>query len=293
MTAAKNSGDEAQYASTKALKEMIAINPETGKVAAGIFMASTLGPEKFAENLSKFENISANRQKLPGEIAKQNADLIQTGLQSGLTRKEITRTMVQTKKLSAETRKTILELETTAKGGPVADPEKRFNMEQKLRKEYNTEVGAFTETQDAFNRVNAAENTAVGDIALITSYMKMIDPGSVVREGEFATAQNAAGAGEKFRNTFNKVMTGERLTAKQRRDFKSQAKSLLTASKKRETEVRAGLSPAIKRYGLDERNVFYTPSEEDAADTGGGASTTTAPSFKFNPATGELEAVGG
>ena len=32
---------------------------------------------------------------------------------------------------------------------------------------------------------------AAGDMALIFSYMKMLDPNSTVREGEYATAQDA------------------------------------------------------------------------------------------------------
>lgn len=38
---------------------------------------------------------------------------------------------------------------------------------------------------------NAALGTPAGDIAVIYAYMKLQDPTSVVREGEFATAQNA------------------------------------------------------------------------------------------------------
>ena len=49
--------------------------------------------------------------------------------------------------------------------------------------------------------------------------MKMLDPTSVVREGEFATAQNATGVPERIRNSFNKAMSGERLGQKQRTKF--------------------------------------------------------------------------
>jgi len=39
----------------------------------------------------------------------------------------------------------------------------------------------------------------------------MLDPGSVVRESEFATAQNAAGVPDQVRNMYNKVLSGTRL----------------------------------------------------------------------------------
>jgi len=53
--------------------------------------------------------------------------------------------------------------------------------------------------------------------------MKMLDPGSTVREGEFATAQNAGGVSDTIAARYNQVLNGERLTEAQRADFLSQA----------------------------------------------------------------------
>ena len=49
--------------------------------------------------------------------------------------------------------------------------------------------------------------------------MKALDPSSVVREWEFATAQNAAWVSDQIRNQYNKIVTWERLNANQRNDF--------------------------------------------------------------------------
>jgi len=56
-------------------------------------------------------------------------------------------------------------------------------------------------------------------IALVFKFMKALDPTSVVREGEFATAQNSAGIPEGIRNIFNKLLTGERLGEAQIKQF--------------------------------------------------------------------------
>lgn len=71
--------------------------------------------------------------------------------------------------------------------------------------------------------------TASDDIAVIFSFMRTLDPTSTVREGEFATAQNAAGVPERLRNYYNQIARGNRLNAGQRRDmvataFKSYAR---------------------------------------------------------------------
>ena len=58
-------------------------------------------------------------------------------------------------------------------------------------------------------------------ISLIFGFMKMLDPGSVVREGEFATAQNAASIPDRIRNAYNRALEGTRLNPQQREMFKS------------------------------------------------------------------------
>ena len=112
-----------------------------------------------------------------------------------------------------------------------------------LRKEFNAlpQVKEHTALETTYGKINAAEPTPAGDIALITSYMKMLDPGSVVREGEFLTAEQAAGIPTRIVNMYNKAISGTRLTEDQRKDFKSQSKQLLDASKKK-------LEPTIKQY---------------------------------------------
>lgn len=91
--------------------------------------------------------------------------------------------------------------------------------------------------------------------------MKMLDPGSVVREGEFATAQNAAGVPERIQNAYNKVLSGERLSASQRNAFKGQAGKLYTTAQQQEAQVRQGIERIAKGYGLKTENIFYTQTE--------------------------------
>jgi hypothetical protein len=139
--------------------------------------------------------------------------------------------------------------------------EKRPEAETKFRTEYNNQTKPFQEVKTAYSRVLASEDTAVGDLSLIFGYMKMLDPGSVVREGEFATAQNAAGVPERIMNIYNKVATGQRLNSSQRDSFKGQAKKLYQSAGEQETVVRKGLERIAKGYGLNTANIFYTPVE--------------------------------
>lgn len=97
-----------------------------------------------------------------------------------------------------------------------------FNESKQLRSEFITATEPFRDREEKFEQIySGAQNpSAAGDIAMIFAYMKMLDPTSVVRESEYATAA-AAGplVDTKTRGLYNQVVLGQRLTAAQRADF--------------------------------------------------------------------------
>lgn len=135
---------------------------------------------------------------------------------------------------------------------------RQFNREDKLRDEFRGLSKDFIQVRDSYARINeSAKNpSAAGDLALIFNYMKMLDPGSTVREGEFATAQNSAGVSERVRAMYNKAITGERLTDSTRNDFTSRSSALykrqLQTHKKNASEYTA----LARRYGLNPNKVI-------------------------------------
>lgn len=177
------------------------------------------------------------------------------------------KTEAEIKKIQAETDKINREM--------AAGPDKgaTFDAEKKIRDEYSKLTGDFVAVRDAYRRVNASQDSAAGDLSMIFGYMKMLDPGSVVRESEFATAQNAAGVPDQIRNLYNRALSGERLNPDQRNMFRAQAEELMSAAQLREEEVRKGLMPTVQEYGLDENRVFgisggmgsVTPSQQTGA----------------------------
>jgi hypothetical protein len=86
-----------------------------------------------------------------------------------------------------------------AKGGGIdlADQLKIVGRESDLRKEASSIFGGkdYGEAKRAHMalRAGVSRPNAQGDMAMIYAFMKMLDPGSVVRESEYATAQNAGG----------------------------------------------------------------------------------------------------
>ena len=108
------------------------------------------------------------------------------------------------------------------------DTEKVYTQEGRLRSEFQKITGEFRKQEGAYGRIlaSAEKPSAAGDLALIFNYMKLLDPGSVVRESEFATAEATGAVMDRYQNLYRKVLAGTRLTPTQRRDFAMRSKKL-------------------------------------------------------------------
>jgi hypothetical protein len=115
------------------------------------------------------------------------------------------------------------------------------------------DVKGYIDVRDAYERVQAGANqkTAAGDLSMIFSYMKLLDPGSVVREGEFANAQNAAGIPDRIRNQYNKALNGERLSDVQRNDFLTTAETLYTPKLQKYQAAKGAYENELRTFGID------------------------------------------
>jgi hypothetical protein len=105
----------------------------------------------------------------------------------------------------------------------------------KLRQEYLKQSNTFESQTDSYARLVAAgtDPSAAGDLALIFNYMKILDPGSVVRESEFANAAATGSLPQRAQAAVAKVLRGERLSIEQRKDFMDRGKKLYDAARKR------------------------------------------------------------
>lgn len=161
------------------------------------------------------------------------------------------------------------------------DLEKIAGSEDNLRKEYVKMSQNFTDVQSAMGRVQAsAENpSAAGDMSLIFAYMKMLDPGSTVREGEQAQAEQARGVPASILAFYNKAVTGVKLDDTQRKDFIDRAGKLFEREKvfqdlraEQFTEIAKGrgYNPAnvVIKLSPDVAKTVTTPEEYAALPAG-------------------------
>jgi hypothetical protein len=112
--------------------------------------------------------------------------------------------------------------------------QKGFENEMALGSKFKAEpiYKDFNDMKSAFGQVvsSLSAGTPIGDVAGATKIMKLLDPGSVVRESELAIAMQASGRMDRLQNYFNNFMTGQKLTPTQRDDFQALANELYAAA---------------------------------------------------------------
>lgn len=121
-----------------------------------------------------------------------------------------------------------------------------------LRKEFDAGSKDFVTVKNAYKRVQqaGAKPSAAGDMAMVYSIMKMFDPNSVVRETEYATAQNAAGVPDQIRNTWQKLLDGQRLAPAQRQDFINTARGLMESQLGEHQNYRSEIARIAEESGI-------------------------------------------
>jgi hypothetical protein len=128
------------------------------------------------------------------------------------------------------------------------------------RKEFTSlpVVKAFSDQTTAYGRVisSVQDPSPAGDLALIFNYMKVLDPGSVVREGEFATAQNAGSVDDRTRGLYNRIISGERLSDAQRADFADRATRLYSGAEQQYQDISEQYAAFARSAGLPPEQVI-------------------------------------
>lgn len=170
-----------------------------------------------------------------------------------------------------------------AKGPETLNQKEISEIESKLRDDFWQQVGKnFTSARDAHGRIQTAakDPSAAGDLALIYSYMRLLDPTSVVRESEFAVAASTGSYGDRIKALVNKALDGERLSDAIRNDFVNRAESLYERERKNYENSTKRFRDISKRSGANPDNVL------PAITSGGGPA---APSGKAYGTSKEIE----
>lgn len=140
-----------------------------------------------------------------------------------------------------------------AQGAP--DQQDQFGNEKDLFAQYSNSdpVKMYETVKGGYERVrqSAALQTGAGDMGLIYGYMKMLDPGSVVRESEFATAAQAGSYGQQIQGLVSRIISGERLPEEVRQQFVQSAEGIYSETSQNLGDINTQFSTRAQNYGVD------------------------------------------
>lgn len=159
--------------------------------------------------------------------------------------------------------------------------QKGFENTTALGKNFKAEpvYKAHQEMKAARNQIMEAlgQGTPIGDTAAATKIMKLLDPGSVVRESELGMAMAATGLLDRLSNYAQNIIKGTKLTTAQRKEFAQLGDALYQASVDEYNKKRGEYERLGSEFGLKTGVAL-------------GAPESSAQRIKvYNPATGRAE----
>jgi len=143
--------------------------------------------------------------------------------------------------------------------------QKGFDNEMGLKKAFSAEpvYKAYGEMQSAYSQITDSlkSSSPAGDLAAATKFMKLLDPGSVVRESELGMAMAASGALDRATNYAQMRIAGTKLTPTQRQDFQKLSNDLFSTATTTYNQKRGEFEQMGTAYGLDANRALGAPAK--------------------------------
>lgn len=150
---------------------------------------------------------------------------------------------------------------------PPTPQKNTFNQENSLRDEFNTLTKDFRTVQDAYTKIGSTSDTGAGDMSMLYAYVKLLDPGSVVRESEFASAAASGSFGERVQGAVKSITSGGRLPPSLRREFLDEAGRIYNGQKAGYDRLKQTYTQRANQYQLSPENIitdYAAPAPQSA-----------------------------
>ncbi len=140
---------------------------------------------------------------------------------------------------------------------PDISPYQRIQIESGLRDDYRNDSKNYAEIKRQSAIIKAALNdpSAAGTLSAATAYMKMLDPGSVVRESELGMAMQTQGMIDRLQSYWTTIEMGKVLTPTQKADFARLSDLYLKAAEDAQRNLNARYSELATGAGIDPKRV--------------------------------------
>lgn len=136
-------------------------------------------------------------------------------------------------------------------------PKPIFDKVDQYATDFNRAIGGYRAAYEGYQRLMEALSFegGIADIAAVFSFMKALDPTSVVREGEFNVTANAGGIWDKLSNLMDRAKDGDVLPAEVKQQMATLATQLMNSYSTSYADVRSTYTGRAKYIGFN--------SEED------------------------------
>ena len=127
-----------------------------------------------------------------------------------------------------------------------------------LRKEFSQETKnlGFEIIRDSWLKVQNAGDTGAGDLTIVYSYIKALDPNSVVREGEINLTKAAESIPSNIIRAYKRAKEGKALSPEVRGEMISEVASLYNEKAKQQKELNAFYTGLAVDSGADPQDVI-------------------------------------
>lgn len=177
----------------------------------------------------------------------------------------------------------------------MSDPTAVARAALSFQKDYRDATKPSFTRASAYNAmVEASRNpTAKGDLTMVYSFIKALDPESVVREGEIDLVNANRSIPDRVKGYAQRLATGKSLLPSERQDLLEQARSLSFTDYSRSRNDIKAFRENAKRLSLDPD--LYAPDPYSGVDFGprsfgsNGQAPGKSQIRRFNPATGKIE----
>jgi len=137
------------------------------------------------------------------------------------------------------------------KGGTKDQGGKIFAQENTLRDEFNKKTEPFEKALTAYDKMYRAieSNNSADAYAAVIDFVKTLDPGSTVREGEYMTAKSAGAGGSygKLKQSIRNLYDGK-MTPEVRKNLLDAGRNLMAAEKASYDRIRQDYKGRVEGY---------------------------------------------
>lgn len=134
-----------------------------------------------------------------------------------------------------------------------------------LHSQFRQDSGEYVLARDGWRTMEATlrHPSPAGDVALIFNFMKIVEPGSVVRESEQAVVQRARPYLDSIGISLEKVVSGQGMNDKQRADLAAKAQSMYGARLMSQKQLEDHYAGIATRHKINPGDIVIPYAQQD------------------------------